>query len=69
MMGTVFGAATMVSSLGMALGPLAGGWIFDTFHDYAGSTSASLSVGLGAVAIALAFPPLPRRSRERLQPA
>ena len=31
-MGTVFGAATMVSSLGMALGPLAGGWIFDTFR-------------------------------------
>jgi MFS family permease len=30
-MGTVFGAATMVSSLGMAFGPLAGGWVFDTF--------------------------------------
>jgi MFS family permease len=33
-MGTVFGAATMLSSLGMALGPVAGGWIFDTYHDY-----------------------------------
>ena len=33
-MGTVFGAATMLSSLGMAFGPLAGGWIFDTFGGY-----------------------------------
>ncbi|HEY4041911.1 MAG TPA: MFS transporter, partial [Rhodopila sp.] len=33
-MGTVFGAATMASSLGMALGPLAGGWIFDTYASY-----------------------------------
>ena len=31
-MGTVFGAATMVSSLGMALGPAVGGWIFDTLR-------------------------------------
>ena len=28
-MGTVFGAATMVSCLGMAAGPAVGGWIFD----------------------------------------
>ena len=33
-MGTVFGAATMASSLGMALGPLAGGWVFDTSTSY-----------------------------------
>ena len=31
-MGTVFGAATMLSSLGMALGPVAGGWVFDTYR-------------------------------------
>ena len=68
-MGTVFGAATMVSSLGMALGPWAGGLIFDTFHDYRWLYIGALSVGLGAMAIALAFPPLPSRSRERLQPA
>src|SRR5690606_1173167 len=34
-LGTVLGAATMLSSIGMAFGPLAGGWIFDTFHNYA----------------------------------
>ena len=68
-MGTVFGAATMVSSLGMALGPWVGGMIFDTFHDYRWLYIGALSVGLGAMAMALAFPPLPARSRERLQPA
>ena len=68
-MGTVFGAATMVSSLGMAFGPWAGGMIFDTFNDYRWLYIGSLSVGFGAMAVALAFPPLPRRSRERLQVA
>ncbi len=65
-MGTVFGAATMMSSLGMALGPLAGGLVFDTFASYSWLYIGSAAVGLGAVAIALAFPPLPRR---QLQPA
>jgi MFS family permease len=65
-MGTVFGAATMLSSIGMAFGPLAGGWIFDAFDAYSWLFIGSFAVGLGAVAVALAFPPLPR---ERLQPA
>jgi len=65
-MGTVFGAATMLSSIGMAFGPLAGGWIYDTFDAYSWLFIGSFAVGLGAVALALAFPPLPR---ERLQPA
>jgi MFS family permease len=65
-MGTVFGAATMLSSLGMALGPLMGGWVFDTFDAYTWLFLGSFGVGLGAVAVALAFPPLPS---ERLQPA
>jgi MFS family permease len=68
-MGTVFGAATMVTSLGMAFGPWAGGMIFDTFGNYTWLYIGSLSVGLGAMAVALAFPPLPSPSRERLQPA
>lgn len=66
-MGTVFGAATMVSAFGMAAGPPIGGWIFDRFGSYAGLHLSSLAVGLGAVAIALAFPTLPRA--RRLQPA
>jgi len=68
-MGTVFGAAAMISSLGMALGPVVGGWIYDTYAGYGWLYIASFGIGLGAVAIALAFPPLPSRSPERLQPA
>jgi MFS family permease len=60
-MGTVFGAATMTSSVGMAFGPLAGGWVFDTFGQYTWLYIGSFSVGLGAVAVALTFPPLPRK--------
>jgi MFS family permease len=65
-MGTVFGAATMLSSIGMAFGPLAGGWIFDTFDAYSWLFIGSFAVGLGAVAMAIAFPPVPRA---QLQPA
>jgi MFS family permease len=63
-MGSVFGAATMMSSLGMALGPLGGGWIFDTFGEYRWLYIGSAALALGAVAIALAFPPLPRLKLE-----
>jgi MFS family permease len=59
-MGTVLGAAMMLSSLGMALGPLAGGWAFDNFASYAWLFIGSAGIGLGAVAVALLFPPLPQ---------
>jgi MFS family permease len=62
-MGTVLGAAAMVSSLGMALGPSVGGWIYDSFGGYAWLYIGSFVIGLGAVAIAFAFP------APRLQPA
>jgi MFS family permease len=65
-LGTVFGAATMLSSLGMALGPLAGGMVFDAYANYSWLFIGSAIIGLGAVGIAIAFPPLPRR---QLQPA
>ena len=55
-MGTVLGAAAMVSSLGMALGPSVGGWIFDTAGSYTWLYVGSMAMGLGAVAIAFAFP-------------
>ena len=55
-MGTVFGAATMLSSLGMALGPTVGGWVFDTYHNYAWLYISSAAVGVGAVMLALSFP-------------
>lgn len=68
-MGTVFGAATMASSIGMALGPWAGGWVFDNFRAYDWLFIGSFGIGLAAVAIALAFPPLPARGNPQLKPA
>jgi MFS family permease len=56
-MGSVLGAAAMISSLGMALGPGIGGWIFDAFGSYAWLYLGSFAIGLGAVAVAFAFPP------------
>jgi MFS family permease len=65
-MGAVFGAATMLSCLGMALGPVIGGWIFDTLQSYRWLYLGSAAVALGAMAIALTFP---RISRAAPQPA
>ena len=56
-MGTVLGAAAMVSSLGMAIGPWIGGWLYDTFGSYAPLYMYSFAIGIGATAIAFAFPP------------
>jgi MFS family permease len=55
-MGTVFGAATMLSSLGMSIGPVAGGWVFDTYGNYAWLYIASAAVAVGAVMLAFMFP-------------
>ncbi len=64
-MGTVFGAVSAFASLGMALGPWAGGWVFDTFHGYFWLYIGSFGIGIAAVAVALSFPS-PRRP---IQPA
>jgi MFS family permease len=55
-MGTVFGAATMLSSLAMSIGPIAGGWVFDRFGAYAWLYIASTGIAVGAVLLALWFP-------------
>jgi MFS family permease len=55
-LGTVLGAASMISSLGMAIGPVAGGWLYDNTGSYAPMYLGSVLVGLGAVGIALLFP-------------
>jgi MFS family permease len=67
-MGTVLGAAAMVSSLGMAIGPWIGGWLFDTFGTYAPMYIYSFAIGIAAAAIAFAFPP-PAAQPAALQPA
>jgi MFS family permease len=54
-MGSVFGAAAMVSTLGMALGPWAGGWLYVAFGDYFWLYVGAAGIGVGAVAIAFNF--------------
>jgi len=56
-MGTMFGAVNMASTLGMALGPWAGGWLYDVYGSYFWLYIGSFGIGLGAVAIALTFRP------------
>ena len=62
MMGTVIGGTAMAGSLGMATGPLAGGWIYDHFGSYGWLYVASFGIGLGAFFIALTFRPFPKGS-------
>jgi len=62
-MGATFGAVAFASTLGMALGPWAGGWFYDSLGSYAWLFIGSFGIGLGAVAIAFAFrPPAPFRA-------
>lgn len=56
-MGTVLGGITMTSAIGMAFGPVGGGYLFDTFGDYHWLYIASAAIGLAAAMLALAFPP------------
>jgi MFS family permease len=56
-MGSVFGAVALVSTLGMAVGPWAGGRLYDSLGSYFWLFLGSCAIGLGAVAIALTFRP------------
>jgi MFS family permease len=59
MMGTVIGGTAMAGSLGMALGPLAGGLIYDAFASYGWLYIGAWAIGLGAFLIASTFRPAP----------
>jgi MFS family permease len=56
-MGAVFGGVSTVATLGMALGPVAGGWLYDGLGSYAWMFIASSAIGAGAIAVALTFRP------------
>jgi MFS family permease len=56
--GTVVGATSMASSLGMATGPVLGGLIFDHFNTYSGLYIGSFAMGLGPAAVMLMFRPV-----------
>jgi len=59
-MGTVIGGTAMAGSLGMALGPVAGGLIYDTFASYAWLYIGAWGMGLGAFLMAMCFRPFPK---------
>ncbi|MNL25485.1 Major Facilitator Superfamily protein [compost metagenome] len=61
-MGTVLGGITMTSAIGMAFGPVGGGYLYDTFGNYHWLYVASAAVGLAAALLALAFPPKTEQS-------
>lgn len=54
-MGSILGALAMVSSVGMALGPAIGGWLFDRYGSYVWLYVGSLSVGVAAALVAITF--------------
>ena len=60
MMGAIMGATGMAGSLGMATGPVLGGWLFDATGGYGALYVASGLLGLGAFGIATTFRPFPR---------
>jgi MFS family permease len=60
MMGTVMGGLSMAGSLGMAAGPLAGGWFYDTYASYAWLYIGSFGMGIGAFLVAMTFKPFPK---------
>lgn len=62
MMGTVIGGTAMASSVGMALGPVLGGLIYDSTSSYTWLFVGAFAFGIGAFLSALAFMRLPRRS-------
>ncbi|QEN91209.1 MFS transporter [Labrys sp. KNU-23] len=68
MMGTIIGGTAMAGSLGMSLGPLLGGMIYDHFNTYMWLYVGSWGMGIAATLIALTFRPF-AKAREQLAPA
>jgi MFS family permease len=60
MMGTVIGGTAMAGSLGKAIGPVAGGLIYDRLGDYGWLYVGAWGIGIGAFLVALLFRPFPR---------
>jgi MFS family permease len=57
MMGAIIGGSSTAGSLGMAIGPLAGGWIYDAYATYVWLYLGSFGIGFTAFLIALTFKP------------
>jgi MFS family permease len=65
LMGTIIGGTAMAGSLGMATGPVAGGWLYDTLGTYRWLYLGSGVIGLGAFLISLTLKSAPRYSPNR----
>ncbi len=59
-MGTIIGGSAMAGSLGMATGPVLGGWLYDRFGSYGTLYLVSFGFGLAAVLMAMTFRPFER---------
>jgi MFS family permease len=55
-MGTVLGAASTASFIGMGFRPVGGGWLYDTLGTYFWLYMASAAIGIAAAVMAIAFP-------------
>jgi MFS family permease len=60
MMGTIIGGSSMAGSLGMATGPVLGGWLYDTTGNYGSLYLSCFGMGIGAFLIAMTFRPFPK---------
>lgn len=63
MMGTVIGGTAMAGSLGMATGPVLGGWLYDRFGSYGTLYLVAWGFGIVAMLMAMSFRPS-ERSRD-----
>ena len=68
MMGTIIGGSSMAGSLGMATGPLLGGWLYDTTGGYGSLYLTCFGMGIGAFLIALTFRPFPKAQPKAMDP-
>jgi MFS family permease len=68
-MGTVIGGTAMAGSLGMATGPVLGGWLYDTFGSYGSLYLAAWGFGILATLMAITFKPSTRNDEAVAAPA
>lgn len=66
LMGTVIGGTATAGSLGMATGPLLGGWLYDTLGTYVWLYISACGFGLVAAAMAMTYKAVSARGRVAL---
>jgi MFS family permease len=69
MMGTVIGGTATAGSLGMASGPVLGGWLYDTFGSYGWLYLCACGFGIVAALIAMTLGKVVRPAEPVAQPA